>query len=72
MQKSVVNFMRSRIKFGLNLLQPAHIDLFMRMYSPGNLGKSIETVVDDLAEEKLDNALGQVERTLKKFGVRLD
>lgn len=39
--------------------------LFKRMYSHNDLNKDIEAVVQDMESGKLDNAVTQVERTLK-------
>lgn len=41
-------------------------DLFKRMYANGNLELSINDVVDQMDDDKIDNAFTQCERTVIK------
>lgn len=59
-------FARNELKEGLAQLSDAHRHFFKRMYSHENLDLDIDTVVDNMPEEKLDNAMMQVQRTLDK------
>lgn len=63
---SIIEFARDSIKQGLAQLEEKHHTLFKRMYSHDDLSRDIYDVVDAIPVEKLDNALSQVERTLKK------
>jgi hypothetical protein len=60
------NFARETIKSRLMQLGKAQQILFKRMYANGNLNMEINDVVDKMPEEKLDWAMQQIERTLRK------
>ena len=66
MNNTVSNFTRQQIKEGLKQLPDSWQTIFKRMYSHDNLDCDIETVVDNMPDEKLDWALSQVENSLKK------
>lgn len=40
--------------------------MFKRMYSNGNLRTSINDAVDNMEDDKIDNAISQCERTVEK------
>lgn len=67
MNKQVIDFMKDKIKEGLKTLPEGHQMLFKRMYSHGNLDASIDTVVDNMPEEKFDWALTQIDNSHKKL-----
>lgn len=52
------------IKKGLAKCNNKQILLFKRMYSPNNLDADINSIVDNMPEDKLDWAMQQVQRTL--------
>lgn len=60
-------FARKTLKEGLEKCNEDHLMLFKRIYSHTNLDAPINSVVDSMPEEKLDWAMQQVERTLKKI-----
>ncbi len=66
MNKTVVTFARGQIKNGLTQLEDKHRLFFKRLYSHDNLEKPIEDIVADMPEERLSQALNQVENSLKK------
>jgi len=66
MNEQLQKFARDTIKAGLAKLPAKNRSLFKRMYSHNNLGADINDVVDAIAEEKLDNLMQQVARTLEK------
>lgn len=68
MNKTVSNFTKQQIKEGLKQLPDDWQMMFKRMYAHNNLDCDIETVVDNVPDEKLDWALSQVENSLKKIG----
>lgn len=68
MNEKLAEFARKEIKEGLKKLDNVHFLLFKRMYSHNNLDATIDEAVDNMKDEQLDLALGQVERTLKKLG----
>jgi hypothetical protein len=57
---------REIIKDLLHLCNEGEQLIFKRMYSPDNLELSIDDVVDNLPENKLDWAMTQCERTVEK------
>ena len=69
MNDTVIEFMREEIKERLIALPESNHKLFKRMYSPQNLDKDINKVVDDMPEEKLDWALSQVQKTVAKVNL---
>ena len=62
----MINFAREGIKRGLGELTEANCLIFKRLYSHGNLSKSIDDIVDSMPKDKLSWALTQVENSLKK------
>jgi hypothetical protein len=54
---------REHIKLVLTKLTPANHNLFKRMYSPFDLEKDINLVVDEIPNENLKYALSQVNLT---------
>lgn len=63
MQESIRKIYIDKIKSGLANLKENHHLFFKRMYSHNNLDEDINTVVDNLPDEKLDHVLRQVEST---------
>lgn len=66
MNNNLQNYARSTLKEWLKECTPDQQHIFRRMYSHKNLEKPIDEVVDEIPEEKLDWAMQQVERTIKK------
>lgn len=66
MNNTLSQYARAQLKAGLAECNEGQQLLFKRMYSHKNLEKTIEQVVDDMPDEKLDWAMQQVERTLQK------
>lgn len=70
-------YLRRWLKEGLDLLEPKHHDLFARMYAQDTRRDSnwkphdvhVNTVVDEMEIRRLENAVDQVQRTLRKRGV---
>ena len=54
---------RERIKFMLSKLTDANRNIFMRMYSPFELDKDINLVVDEMSTKKLSWVLQQVQNS---------
>lgn len=69
MEQAIEIHYRSELKAGLALLEEAHHLLFKRMYSPEDLERNIEDVVDSISPDKLDWALSQVRRTVDKMTI---
>lgn len=67
MNNSVENFARQSIKDGLKKLPEGWQNRFKQMYANGKISDDINTVVDNMPEEKLDWALSQVEESIKKI-----
>lgn len=67
MNKRMQQFARDSLKKGLAKLPKSNQELFKRMYSHKNLGADIDTIVDNMSEDKLDWAMQQVERTLGDY-----
>lgn len=67
MNNSVQDFVRNQLKSGLAKLPENWLFTFKRMYSHDNLEATIDEIVDNLQEDKLDWALTQVENSLKKL-----
>lgn len=59
-------YARQNIKEGLAKCTPEQVMLFKRMYSHTDLEADIESVVDNMPEEKLDWAMQQVQGTILK------
>jgi len=66
MNTKLKDFAKEELKSNLMLCTKAEQHLFKRMYSHGNLELSIDDVVDNMPEEKLDRAMQQVEQTIAK------
>lgn len=66
MNDKLQNFAREQLKDMLSQCTKAQQMLFKRMYSHKDLMLDINTVVDNMPEEKLDWAMQQCERTLQK------
>ena len=66
MHHKIERYARNEIKAGLSLCTETQKSLFKRMYSYKQLDREINSVVDAVAADKLDNALDQVERTIIK------
>ena len=66
MNEQLQTFAREQLKDGLRRLPEANVLIFKRMYSHANLAASIDEVVDNMPEEKLDWAMQQVSRTIIK------
>jgi hypothetical protein len=67
MNKQLSNFARQKLKDGLAQLPLSNQTMFKRIYSHKNLDLDINTVVDNIPEEKLDWAMQQVQRTIDKI-----
>ena len=66
MNNQLQNYARTSLKEGLAKCREGQQMMFKRMYANGNLNASIDDVVDNMPEDKLDWAMQQVERTLSK------
>jgi len=64
MNNQIQDFARQTLKDGLANLPESNCMLFKRMYPHENLDATIEEVVDNMPEEKLDWAMQQVQRSL--------
>jgi hypothetical protein len=62
------DFSRQWLKGNLVACTAPQQHFFKRMYAKGNYDLSIEEVVDNMEDEKLDWAMEQVENTLRKAG----
>ena len=69
MNEELQNFARLELKAGLAKLPESNQKMFKRMYSHDDLSRDINDVVDIMPECKLDHAMQQVERSLKKASV---
>ena len=67
MNEEAKNFYKKEILTGLLSLPKNWQTTFKRMYSHGNLSKSIEDTINDMPEDKLDWALTQVTNSIKKL-----
>ena len=66
MNNTLQEFAKNQLKNGLLKCSEKQQLLFKRMYSHNNLDKSIDEVINDMPEDKLDWAMQQVEKTLLK------
>ena len=66
MNEELQNFGRTKLKEGLAKCNEGEQLMFKRMYAHGDIGKSIDDVVDDMEEEKISHAMTQVQSTLDK------
>ena len=65
MNSQLASYARKKIKEGLSELTVKHQMFFKRLYSHKNRDLSIDTIVDKMPEEKLNQALNQVQNSLK-------
>lgn len=70
MNEELQQYARKCLKEKIITLSEAHQLLFKQMYSHNNLDLSIEEVIDNMNESKLDWAMKQVENTLKKLATK--
>jgi hypothetical protein len=61
---------RIKLKQLLGSLPVNNVEIFKRMYSPNNLNKDINIVVDEMPDSKIDWAISQCETTVKKVAER--
>ena len=66
MNAKLSGFARAELKSGLLQCTDEEQYRFKRMYAHGKLWMSINDIVDNMEDEKLDWAMQQVENTLKK------
>ena len=66
MHPTIESFARTEIKKGLAHCTPEEWMLFKRMYSPRDLKADMDDVVNEIPTDKLDSALGLVNRTISK------
>jgi len=66
MNQQLQDFARSTLKANLRKCTLEQLSIFNRMYSPDDLEKSIDDVVDAMPEKRLDWAMQQIQRTLDK------
>ena len=64
MNDELQDYARSQLKKGLAECTDAQQLLFKRMYSHKNLELSINQVVNNISEEKLNRAIEQVQKTI--------
>ena len=65
MNNQIQDFARQKIKEGLAQLPEDWQVRFKKMYSHKNLDADINTIVDQMSEDKLDWAMQQVQRSLE-------
>jgi hypothetical protein len=65
----MAEFGRTQLKEALAhpLITEGNHLLFKRMYAHGNIEMDINDVVDQMEAEKLNTAMDQVQRTIKKY-----
>jgi hypothetical protein len=68
MNKILQKFARQNLIQGLLKCTKKERWRFNKMYSPDDIGRSIDDVVCDMPEDRLDWAMQQVQRTLAKKG----
>jgi hypothetical protein len=66
MNKKLQDYARKELKEGLAKLPEANQQIFKRMYSPKNLEKPINDVVDSMLPNQLSWAMEQVDSTIEK------
>jgi len=67
MNKQLQDFARNAILKGVKQLPKDWQQLFKRLYSHDNLTISIDALVANMPEEKLDWAMQQIEQSLEKI-----
>jgi len=66
MNEQLQNFARQKLKDDLTSCTDQQQVIFKRMYSHNNLQRSINDIIDNMSEEKLNWAMQQVKRTIDK------
>lgn len=66
MNDKLRNFAKQELKDGISKCSNAQKFLFMQMYSHKNTNLTIDVVVDNMPDDKLDWAMEQVRRTLEE------
>lgn len=66
MNNILTEFARKELKQGLEKCSEDQILIFKRMYSHDRLELTINDVVDNMPDDKLDWAMTQVDKTLAK------
>lgn len=66
MNEALQDFARKELINGLKQCTAGQVHLFRQMYAFKNPDRSIEQMVEFMPEEKLDWAMKQVARTIKK------
>lgn len=66
MNNKLEEFARNELKSGLSKCSEKQQQMFKRMYAHNKPELTIDEVVDQMPETKLDMAMQQVERTLNK------
>lgn len=66
MNEQLQNFAREKLREGLAQCTDAQLIIFKRMYSPKNMNADISEVVANMSDDKLDWAMQQVDRTVRK------
>lgn len=66
MNSQLEEYARKQLKEGLKKCPEGSQDMFKRIYANGDTSLSIDEVVDVMDENRLENALDQVSRTLEK------
>lgn len=66
--KKLQDYAKSVLKDGLSQCTDAQQVMFKKMYAHNEMNKDINDIVDPLPEDKLDWAMQQVERTLRRRG----
>lgn len=67
MNKQLQDYVRCYIKEKLAILPISNCNLFIQMYSPRNLGKDINQVVDDMPSSNLDWAMQQIQKSVNEL-----
>lgn len=70
--KDMLNCARDELKEGLAQCTVDQRQVFKLMYSHKDLTLPIEKVVDNMNEDKIERAMDQVERTVKKNKEKID
>lgn len=65
MNEQLQHFARQELKDGLGKLPEKCHMLFKRMYSPDDLEKPINDVVDIMPDDRLNHAMQQVSRSIE-------
>ena len=72
MNDQLQTYARKTLKEGLMRLPESSQFLFKRMYSHNNLDADINDVIDSMAEDKLDRAMQQVQKSLDKQAHKIE